>query len=299
MSITAIILTFNEEKHIERCIKSLKPICDRICVVDSFSTDKTLEICKELGAEVYQNKWENNHSKQMNWALENCEICTKWTMRMDADEYVLNELQEEINSKIDTLGPSVAGVEFKRRVYFKNKWIKHGGFYPIKLIRLWRTGSGHSEERFMDEHIVVNGGKIICLEHDIVDENLNDINWWTTKHLSYARREAVDFLSNKYDLGLKTEKNINITKQAARKRKLKDKLYYKLPFGLRPIFYFSLRFFLQLGFLDGPKGWTFHFLQAFWYRVIVDINIYEIESASKNLPEAIERYISQKWGLKI
>lgn len=299
MSITAIVLTFNEEQHIERCIRSLLPICERICVVDSFSTDQTLEICKKLGVEVFQNKWENNHSKQMNWALANCNITTLWTMRMDADEYVLEELQSEINQKITNLSDEVGGIELKRRVYFKNKWIKNGGFYPIKLVRIWKTGKGHSEERFMDEHIVINNGEIVCLDNDIVDENLNDINWWTTKHLSYARREAVDFLSNKYDLGVKTEKNSSITKQAVRKRKLKDNLYYRLPFGLRPMSYFFLRFFLQLGFMDGPRGWTFHFLQAFWYRVIVDINIYEIEKTTNRDIAQIEEYISTKWGLTL
>ncbi|MCP9748267.1 glycosyltransferase family 2 protein [Lacihabitans sp. CS3-21] len=297
MSITAVILTFNEEKHIERCITSLKPICERICIVDSYSTDTTLEICKRLDVEVFQNKWENNHSKQMNWAIENCHITSKWTMRMDADEYVLKELQTEINSKIETLQSNIAGIELKRRVYFKNKWIKHGGFYPIKLIRIWKTGKGYSEERFMDEHIVVNSGEIICLEHDIVDENLNDINWWTAKHLNYARREAVDFLSNKYSFGLNTEKDINITKQAERKRKLKDNFYYKLPYGLRPMIYFFLRFIIQLGFLDGPKGWIFHFLQAFWYRIVVDINIYEIEKACEGDSRKIEEFIIKKWGI--
>lgn len=299
MSITVVILTFNEEKHIERCIKSLQPFCDRICIVDSYSNDLTLDICKRLDVEVYQNKWEDNHSKQMNWAIDNCNIQTDWTMRMDADEYVLEELQIEITNKISSLPENINGIELKRRLYFKNKWIKHGGFYPIKLVRIWRTGKGHSEERFMDEHIVVEGGEIISLKHDIVDENLNDINWWTTKHLTYARREAVDFLSNKYDFGLKTEKNGTITKQAIRKRKLKDDLYYKIPFGLRPILYFILRFFLQLGLLDGPKGWVFHFLQAFWYRLIVDINIYEIEKATKSNVIQIEKFITEKWKLKI
>jgi glycosyltransferase involved in cell wall biosynthesis len=299
MSITAVILTYNEEIHIERCIKSLQPICDRICIVDSFSNDRTLEICRKLGVDVYQNKWENNHSKQMNWAIDNCDITSMWTMRIDADEYILPELQAEIKEKIPTLKPEISGIELKRRVYFKGKWIKNGGFYPIKLIRLWKTGKGYSEERFMDEHIVVNSGEIVCFENDMVDENLNDINWWTVKHLNYARREAVDFLSNKYDLGVNTEKEVNITKQAERKRKLKDNFYYKLPYGLRPLMYFTGRFVFQLGILDGLKGWIFHFLQAFWYRILVDINIYEIEKATNKKPEEIEKYISEKWKIKL
>jgi hypothetical protein len=170
-------------------------------------------------------------------------------------------------------------------------------FLSKKLIRIWKIGEGYSEERLMDEHIVVNLSEIICLEHDIVDENLNYINWRTAKHLNYARREAVDFLSNKYSFGLNTEKDVNITKQAVRKRKLKDNFYYRLTYGLRPIIYFFLRFIIKLGFLDGPKGWVFHFLQTFWYRIVVDINIYEIEKACKGDSGKIEEFIIKKWRI--
>ncbi len=299
MGITAVILTFNEEIHIERCVNSLKPICHRICIVDSYSTDRTLEICRNLGVEVFQNKWENNHSKQMNWAIDNCKIDTEWTMRMDADEFVLPTLQTELINGLEHLKEKIVGIELKRRVYFKGKWIKYGGFYPIKLIRIWRTGKGYSEQRYMDEHMVVNSGEIVCLKNDIVDENLNDINWWAAKHLNYARREAVDFLSKKYLLEDSVEKNATITEQAKRKRKLKDNLYYKLPYGVRPFSYFIYRFFIQFGFLDGIKGWTFHFLQAFWYRMIVDLNIYEVEHECHNDPIKIKNYIANNWKIHL
>ena len=97
--ISVIILTYNEEQHIERCIKSLLPFAKEIFLVDSFSTDKTVEIAQNLGAKIYQNPWPNNHAIQFNWGLENCPVSTKWIMRMDADEYVLPELSNEIIEK--------------------------------------------------------------------------------------------------------------------------------------------------------------------------------------------------------
>ena len=121
--ISVIILTYNEEQHIERCIKSLLPFAKEIFLVDSFSTDKTVEIAQNLGAKVYQNPW-INYALQFQWGIDNCSISTEWVMRMDADEYILPELQTEISNKIQNIQDKVSGIYIKRRVYFKDKWIK-------------------------------------------------------------------------------------------------------------------------------------------------------------------------------
>jgi glycosyltransferase involved in cell wall biosynthesis len=298
MGITAIILTYNEEIHIERCIRSLLPVCERICIVDSFSTDNTVAIAKALGAEVYQNKWENKYAAQLNWGIGNCGITSEWTMRMDADEYLLPALQEEINEKLPLLSTETFGVEYSRRVYFKGRWVKFGGFYPIRLLRIWRTGHGTCEERLMDEHIILDKGQITRFEHDVVDENLNSIHWWVTKHNNYARREAVDILNQKYDLkDVPALQASNSVGQAASKRFFKNMLYNKLPLGLRPLLYFVFRFFVRFGFLDGPKGWIFHFLQGFWYRLLVDINVYEMETSSKKDKDRILENIRKDWNV--
>jgi glycosyltransferase involved in cell wall biosynthesis len=301
MKLTAIILTYNEELHLERCIKSLMPVCQRICIIDSFSTDATVKIAKSLGAEVYQNKWENNHAKQFNWGLENCKITSTWTIRLDADEYLLPELQNEILDKLDNIKEPINGIELKRRVYFKGTWIKFGGFYPIKLIRIWRTGFGKCEHVLMDEHVEIVSGEILKLKNDFVDENLNTIFWWVTKHNYYARREAADFLKNNYSLNNDESfsKNTIIPTQAKLKRFFKLKIYNNLPKGLRPLIYIFIRFIFQLGFLDGPKGWLFHFLQGFWYRVMVDVNIYEMEKLTKKNPEIMVTKIKSDWQIDL
>ena len=151
--VSVIVLTFNEEKQLSRCIKSAKDLTDEVIIIDSFSSDNTVSIAVELGVKVLQHKWENNHAKQFNWGLENLPVKTEWVLRLDADEYFLPELVNEIKEKLPKLEKEVTGIILKRRVYFMNRWIKHGGYYPTYLLRLWRYGSGKYEERWMDEHV--------------------------------------------------------------------------------------------------------------------------------------------------
>lgn len=273
--ISVIILTFNEEKHIARCIKSLSTFTDKVFIVDSGSTDKTVEIAKCLGAEVIVNQWVN-YATQFNFGIENNPFKTKWLMRMDSDEYVLPELSDEINQKLAFTLEEISGMYIKRRVIFFEKWIKHGAFYPMWLMRIWRNGHGICEESWMDEHIKLFQGNVIHLEKDLVDHNLNNITWWTQKHNLYTIREVIDILNIKYNFRdfVAVEPKLFGT-QEERKRYLKVK-YASVPLFTRPIFYFIYRYFLRLGFIDGKQGLMWHFLQGFWYRFLIDVKIYEI-----------------------
>lgn len=280
-NLSVIILTFNESLHIERCIKSLQPFAQNIFLVDSYSTDSTVEIAEKLGARVYQNPWVN-YANQLNWGIDNLPIDTQWVMRMDADEIVTDDLCNELLTKLPTLSSTESGIIIKRRVHFMGKWIKNGSYYPTFLLRFWRTGVAHIEARWMDEHIVLDKGKAIHFDHDIIDENLNNLTWWTQKHNSYASREAIDLLNIKYnlfDMGKKVEGSSQM--QAGIKRSLKDVVYVHLPLGMRAILYFTYRYFLRLGFLDGFQGFIWHTLQGFWYRMLVDAKVYEVERLAK------------------
>ena len=152
--LSVLILTYNEEKHIQRCIENVKDIATEIFIIDSFSQDKTVEIAKKNGAIVLQNKWPNNHSIQFNWALENCNITTKWVMRLDADEVVSPELSEEINVEL-LKDNNIKGYILKRGHIFLGKKMLHGGNYPIKLLRIWEYGFGYCEDKLMDENLKV------------------------------------------------------------------------------------------------------------------------------------------------
>lgn len=297
LNCTIIILTFNEEIHISRCIESVKNISENIFVVDCYSTDRTVEISKNLGAKVFFHKWEKSYSKQFNWALENLPINTEWVLRLDADEYLLPELVEEIKLKLNNLPESVTGIEFKLRHIFFNKWIKRGT-YPVKLLRLFKYKKAICEQRWMDEHIVLLEGEAIEFENDFVDHNLNNLSWWTNKHNGYAIREAIDLLD--IELGLIEKKigNAKLNSQAEDKRKKKIK-YAKQPLFLRAFLYFIYRYILKLGFLDGKEGFLWHFLQGWWYRTLVDALIFEIKMKCGNDKEKIKSYILNKYGIDV
>jgi glycosyltransferase involved in cell wall biosynthesis len=275
MTVTAIILTFNEEQHIARCIQSLDGVVDRICVIDSYSTDRTVEIAKSLGAEVFQNPWPG-HAAQFQWGLDTVNVTTDWTLRIDADEYLEEGLRLAIGS-IDA-NKSINGYYLRRKIVFLGRPITHGFFYPLQILRLWRTGQGRMEQRRMDEHIVLENPHTALLEGgDLVDENFHDLSWWIEKHNGYATLEAISRIEA--EEGLKTAEQ-NLSGHAARKRWIKENLYNRLPTTLRASFYFFYRYILGRGFLDGKAGFYFHFLQAFWYRTLVEAKRFEMERSA-------------------
>ncbi|WP_154124399.1 glycosyltransferase family 2 protein [Grimontia hollisae] len=297
-NISVIILTFNEEKHIERCISSLKSFASQVYVIDSCSTDRTKVLSESLGAKVYVNPWPGNHAKQFQWALDNCDISTEWVMKMDADEYLLPELQSEISTKLCLISEDISGVYIKRRLHFMGKWIKHGSYYPTWLLRIWRYKHGFMEQRLMDEHIKLTRGGVVYFENDLVDENLNNLTWWTLKHNNYSIREAIDTLNHIYgfdESDLVSPKFFGTQEQ--RKRKLKN-LYSDLPVFFRPMLYFTWRYFFRFGFLDGKQGLIWHFLQGFWYRFLVDAKIVEIRHNAGCDRNAIRLYIEKEYGVK-
>ena len=257
LDISVIILTYNEEMHIRRCLENVNRFASHVFVVDCFSTDKTVEIAESLGATVVQHTWPGNQAEQFNWALKNLVITTKWILRLDADEYLMPELIEELNRKLPDLADDVTGVIFNRRHIFMGEWMKRG-IYPVKLLRLFQTGKGVCEQRLMDEHIHLRGA-VADFDGAFVDHNLNDLSWWTRKHDGYALREAVDLLM-------------------ANDATSKKRLYRRLPLFWRAAAYFCYRYIVRLGFLDGREGFLWHFLQGWWYRTLVDAKILELRN---------------------
>ncbi|MFD1143395.1 glycosyltransferase family 2 protein [Larkinella insperata] len=294
-SISVIILTHNEEKHIGRCIASLLPFTDQIFIVDSFSTDQTVQIARSMGAVVAQNPWVN-YATQFNYGIRHTPFQTTWLMRMDADEYVMPELATEIKNRLGTLPADVSGIYVKRRVMFMNRWMKHGAYYPIWLLRLWRNGQGICEETWMDEHIKLSAGRSIQFEHDIVDHNLNNLTWWTQKHNLYAIREVIDILNIRYnfDQSIRVEPKLFGT-QEQRKRYLKLR-YASLPLFTRPVVYFLYRYILRLGIIDGRPGLMWHFLQGLWYRFLVDAKLYEVYHRVGTDKQAIIEFFKTEYG---
>lgn len=281
MNITAVILTHNEDLHIARCIASVKKVTGHIVVVDSYSSDSTIERARELGAEILIHPFINQAS-QFNWALEQLPADTQWVLRLDADEVLTPELAAEIKNKLPAAGADVSGFYCGRRMTFQGKLIRYGGVFPVRVLRLFRYGYGQCENRWMDEHIKVSG-KTLDLAGDIIDDNLHSLTWWTDKHNKYASREAIDLLNLEYGfMPHDSVANLRDLKQTGVKRWLKEKLYARLPGGFRAFVYFFYRYFLRFGFLDGQAGTAFHFLQGFWYRYLVDAKVAEVKRAMRD-----------------
>lgn len=277
MSLTVVILTYNEQRHIARAINSVREVADRILVVDSGSTDDTVRLAEDLGAEVRHNSWKN-YATQFNWALDALPSNTEWVLRLDADEIVSEELRDELRNKLPALPENNDGVYVSRRMTFLGRTIQWGGVFPIRVLRIFRHGRGRCELRWMDEHILVSGD---CAEFggEILDDNRNSLGWWTDKHNSYASREVVDLLN--FELGflpMETVADLRGGQQAGVKRWLKESVYARLPGGLRAFLYFIYRYVFRLGFLDRKEGTAFHVLQGFWYRYLVDMKLHEVKT---------------------
>lgn len=298
--LTAIILTKDEEKHIARCINSLQGICNEIVVVDSFSKDKTVDIAQGLGARVYLHPWKN-YAKQFNYAVYECDIHTEWIWRIDADEYLEGGLGEAVKSVITQCDTNVNGIYVRKRIDFMGKPLLHGGWYPSYHLKVFRKGHGDCENRWMDEHIrIFDGTTITVKEGNQVDANLNNLTWWTEKHNGYATREMADMLMMEYGLDAKAQeiqpKLFGTEEQRKRWFKM---VYIKAPLFVRPFLNFFVRYVLRGGFLDGKKGFIWHILQGFWYRMLVDAKIYELkEKCNWNRIEIVtflkSHYITEK-----
>jgi glycosyltransferase involved in cell wall biosynthesis len=292
MKIAAIILTFNEELHIKRCIASILQTGASVFVVDSYSTDKTVDIARSLGVRVVQHTF-INHAAQFNWAIENLPLDCEWIMRIDADEILDDRLAWSIANNLTFVPLTVNGIFFKRKINFLGGAVNFGGVCPVKVLRLFRRGFGGCENRWMDEHIVVTGSTTV-FEGLLIDDNLNSLTWWVDKHNAYASKEAIEMLNLEFDF---LSRGDGYTETSLRghsylKRSLKENVYRRMPLFLRSTFYFGYRYVIRLGFIDALRGSSYHFLQGFWYRHLVDLKINEVKkyqiTHSVSIIDAIE-----------
>lgn len=292
ISISVVILTYNEKLHIERCIKSAHRISDKVYVVDSHSTDGTQEIARRLGATVVEHDYVNQ-AQQMQWAIDNLGLDTEWVMRMDADEYLTDKLVDEIMTVLPELSEDVTGVYLPLDVIFQGKNVKHGRLHAPKIMRIWRRGKAYMEQRWMDERMVLTEGTAITFKGRFVDHNLNSLAWWTQKHNNYSNRELAVEAMRMYGIGRDDE--------ALKGRNQKKGMYYRLPAFFRAGVYFSVRYFLLGGFLDGKAGLIWATLQAYWYRFLIDAKMSEMKRALGKNPsqEQVKSYFKEKYNIEL
>lgn len=279
LPITAIILTYNEELNIEKCLKSIPDEINEIFVVDSYSDDNTLQIIETFrNVRVFQNVFET-HSRQWIWALENLPISNDWIFGLDSDHVVTPQLREDLISLFRRGVDDIDGIYVNRKYKFLGRWIKYGGYYPKFLLKIFRKKKVRIDpNELLDHHFYING-KTVILESNIIEENFKeiDISFWSCKHVNYSKRLANELIDNDINNFVGKEKNTPDYKTFRYK-----KFFYNLPLFARPLFYFTYRYFIRLGFLDGREGLIFHFLHAFWFRFLVDAEIYGLEKKRKN-----------------
>jgi glycosyltransferase involved in cell wall biosynthesis len=298
MTLTVVILTKNEERHITRALASVSGIADRYVVVDSGSDDRTVELAEARGAKILVNPFVTQ-AQQFNWALDQLPDGTEWVLRLDADEIVTESLAQQIKETLPKTGSDTKGIYVSRRMHFLGRRISWGGLFPIRVLRVFRHGAGRCEDRWMDEHILVDGATA-NLSGEIIDDNRNSLSWWTEKHNTYASREVVDLLNLEYGfMAHETVANIRGGQQAGVKRWLKEKFYARLPGGLRAFAYFFYRYVVRLGFMDGKEGTAFHVLQGFWYRYLVDMKLHETKTYMQRHDASVEVAIRDVLGIEI
>ena len=288
MTLAVVLLTYNEERHISRAIASVAGIASEIFVVDSFSTDRTVELARARGATVLQNKF-INQARQFQWALDNAPITAPWIMRLDADEVIGPDLAARISDQLPSLGEDVVGVNLKRRHIFLGRWIRHGGRYPLVLLRIWRRGHGRIEDRWMDEHVIVWGGRTVTFEGEFADHNLNDLTYFIEKHNAYATREALEIINQRRHLFHRDTSLMShgASTQAAFKRHVKEKIYNRIPYQFSAPAYFIYRMIFQLGFLDGREGLVYHGLECLWYRFLIGAKAEELAAAIATIDDPV------------
>jgi glycosyltransferase involved in cell wall biosynthesis len=286
--VSVVVLTRNEERNLRACLDSVREWVQDVFVVDSGSTDRTVSMAEAAGARVVNHPFET-HARQWRWALETLPITTEWVLALDADQRVTPELRAAIVSTLS--GPSatsVSGYFLNRRQVFRGRWIRHGGYYPKYLLKLFRRGAVSLDDAdLVDHHFTVNGsaGR---LAGDLIEDNRNEaaIAEWIAKHNRYAVLQARQEV-----LARRTAPRVNVSAILGhpdqRTQWLKQQ-WARLPLFVRPCLYVAYRYVLRGGFLDGREGFVFHVLQGFWYRLLVDINISEQMATSTSLAAPAE-----------
>jgi glycosyltransferase involved in cell wall biosynthesis len=270
-----MIFTLNEEVHLPLCLMSLSEF-DDIIVVDSYSTDRTPEICKEMGIRFFQHRFEG-FGQQRNWAIQHIETQYEWILILDADERVTADLAQEIRQKISGSGPTFGAFRLKRRFFMWGRWLKRSSLYPTWVVRLVHrdrilySDRGHAETQTVT-------GQIVDLQNDLIDENLKGIDEWFSRQNRYSTQDATYELSSGfYSLSFRS---ILSTNPLQRRTALKS-LVARMP--ARGIAYFFYSYFYKLGFLDGRDGLMFCLMRSL-YQTMIGIKKYDMLKRGRMSP---------------
>jgi glycosyltransferase involved in cell wall biosynthesis len=296
LDLTIIILTFNEENNLPGCLKSLEGIPANIFVVDSYSTDNTVEILRAKNIKYAQHSF-INYAIQRNWGQENDPFKSSWVLHIDADERLTPELKDWLVNDF-YLQKGIDGFIFSRRAVFMGKWIRFGGHYPNYHLILFKKSCGRCEDKAYDQHFICNGKKEIIRKKDVINILSDNLENFISRHNKWSLLEAIEIIKEIKSGEVRSTLTGN---PIERRRWFKKNLFEKLPLFIRSISYFIYRYIFRVGFLDGKEGLVFHVLQGFWFRFLVDAKVYEIhrEMVKNNitLDEALRNIYGHKFEL--
>jgi glycosyltransferase involved in cell wall biosynthesis len=230
-TLSVVIITLNEEDNIRACLDSVK-FADEIVVLDSGSTDNTVEICREYTESVFHQPW-LGFAGQKNAALGRA--AGDWVLSLDADERVTPELAASIQEVVSESPADVDGFYVYRKVFFGDKWLRHGGFYPEKVLRLVRQGRARFGARSVHEALETDGPTCLIPE-DIEHYTYRSVEDYLVRMKRYAALSAQEY----YQQG-RTTGPVRMTGRA--------------------LFTFFQMYIIKAGFLDGYEG----FLMAVLY----------------------------------
>jgi len=282
-SIAAVVLTLNEEMNLPICLDSLKGWCKQIFVVDSGSTDRTVAIAREAGAQVVVHAFET-HAKQWNWALQTVPIACEWVLALDADQRVTPKLKDEMLHALSDAPDEVAGFYLPRKQFFRGRWIRWGGYWPKYLLKLFRRGAAHSDEKELVDFRFYVRGEIPLLTQALIEHNEKEreILFWLEKHLRFVELHAQEEYGRRHK---RVGWSVRPAPRGTPDQKVlwRKEIWYRLPPVVRPFFFFLYRYIFQLGMLDGAQGALYHFLHGFWYELMIAIRLKELERNGKRL----------------
>jgi glycosyltransferase involved in cell wall biosynthesis len=259
MNTSVLILTYNEAINLPDCLSSLE-FSDDVVVLDSASTDATVELAEAAGATVLQRPFDN-YSAQRNFGLAH-DFKHDWILMLDADERIPENFIEEIRAVTDLEANSVTLYRMRRKDMFMGRWLKHSSGYPTWFGRLFRKGMVHVEREINEEYYT--DGEIGLLDGHLVHYPFNKgISYWLERHNRYSSMEAVK---------LREERNAPViwgnflSQDPMLKRKAFKAVAYRMPF--RPLLAFCFLYFFKLGFLDGKAGFHFSIMRSIYEYMI-------------------------------
>lgn len=287
LPVTAIVATRNEARNLPRCLESLRNVAE-IYVVDSQSTDATVQIAESYGAHVVQFHYQGGWPKKRQWAMDSLPLAFEWIFLVDADEALTPELVREIENAVQN--PDCDGYYIALRMFFLGRELRHSGaaFYKLSL---FRRGKGRFECRLenqdqsmadmeVHEHVVVDG-PALRLKNPLLHHNVESLSHYIRKHDEYSNWEARVWLA-----GRASERDLTPSffgSQAQRRRWLRRK-FFSVPGS--PILFFFYKYVFCLGFLDGIPGLIYCGLQG--------IQFFHIKAKIYELKMQAVRRISQK-----